>query len=81
MSHPPVHGSLLQALQNGDDISVFCPNRHGRSIDIKAAIDRFGPDFRIVDERPRFLSAYRCSVCDEKASNIIYSPGGTPTIR
>lgn len=77
----PLYGSLLAHKLHNDRISVFCPNGHGRQIDVDVLIERFGPDFRIVEERPRFLRAFRCQTCGQRANGLIINPGNTPTIR
>jgi hypothetical protein len=72
-----VNWSLAYFRAKGDKISVFCPNGHGRQIDIDAAIERFGPDFLIVPNRAKFLRAFRCTTCNQVASELIMTPGNT----
>lgn len=70
----PVHFSLAYLKANGYKVSVFCANVHGAQIDLDKAIERFGPDFRIVDNRAEFLASFRCKTCGQPAHDINLAP-------
>lgn len=73
-----VHGSLQYLLEEGERITVYCPKGHGAEVDLARAIDVFGPEFKIVGNRPRFLHAFVCKQCGARASNLIMHPPAVP---
>lgn len=73
-------GTLEHMRAKGDSITVYCPAGHGAAVDMGAAIAKFGPEFDLVDGRARFLDAFRCRRCGERASSLIRSPPSGPRV-
>jgi hypothetical protein len=81
----PVHWSLGYFKAQGYSITAYCdellpgglPCGHSARLDLDALIATLGPDFRVVEQRERFLASLKCARCNSRRVSIqLGSPAG-----
>lgn len=73
MSEHP-HWSLGYFRAERYQVSVFCPDGHGRDIDLDRAIDRLGEGLILPEQRDRLLATWRCKICGKSGDSLIITP-------
>ena len=69
--------SVIVFCQTVQPSGLNCTQR--ATVDLAAMAERFGADFNIVQNRARFLAAFRCAKCGGKDLSLIMSPVDVPT--
>lgn len=72
---PMITIDTLQAVaDHANSLQAHCRCGHYATVDLAAAIARFGPDFSTVDGRERLLAALRCTKCGKRPYDLLMLP-------
>jgi hypothetical protein len=75
----PVFWSLGFFRAEGYAVTVGCPNGHAAEVDLDKAIALLGAELRVVEDRARFLGAWRCRACGARGHDLTIQPPGIGT--